>query len=637
MVEIVAIVAILGIMVSVGIIMLKGTRGSVKASKLNSELRSLNAAVSAFRGLGGDLSSASTPEQVVALLKTTLSEEDARRVPGYSGAMLDQRMVPVPQTVAEAASDQARLYWNSSTKTFEWATSGPVGGIKEFRMEDLPSMAKPPEMAREKGYEYSDAGWIWDYDKPASESLASSVGVLKGSTPAPVGFIPVSLDPGSTPAGQTPATPPSEIPPSQIPTQGMRPDAKPITKPDTLTCFAKQPATINVLYNDKDPDGGRLRIIGAGKPEHGRWRTTPTGSCTYTPDGKFEGTVLCTYTVIDNEGNTADGVCRVRCIAENKEPIAGADSYRKYATLGAAHINWFPSEPHKDNWQYPLEMNVLANDRDPEGKAIKITSVRNVTNQYPIQFTYTDNKITVEGIYTSNGGIRKKLPTEDKWIHFFGLDRFPAARNIKDDPTTNGPHPTEGRLRTINERLARLGPEKFAYTVTDADGKESVGEASILFQTYAHRSPLAIDLDGDGEITRIDRRTTFDFDGNGQLETVAQWFGHTDGILIRLPKAGEVFSGLNLFGDQMGAYPDGFAKLSLLDSDDDAQISGAELDGLAIWIDRNGDAKFTADEATSLEAAGIISLGTQHEQFIGSAWDTAGNQVHFEDVWFPAL
>ena len=52
---------------------------------------------------------------------------------------------------------------------------------------------------------------------------------------------------------------------------------------------------------------------------------------------------------------------------------------------------------------------------------------------------------------------------------------------------------------------------------------------------------------------------------------------------------GEI-DGRRLFGDEGGKFGNGFDKLRQLDRDGDGKLTGAELEGLKVWVD-NGDAR----------------------------------------------
>lgn len=58
-------------------------------------------------------------------------------------------------------------------------------------------------------------------------------------------------------------------------------------------------------------------------------------------------------------------------------------------------------------------------------------------------------------------------------------------------------------------------------------------------------------------------------------------------------------------------WRDGFQALSALDDNHDGWLSGAELTGLAVWIDRNQNGRSDPGEVISLADAGILRISVQ--------------------------
>ncbi len=170
-------------------------------------------------------------------------------------------------------------------------------------------------------------------------------------------------------------------------------------------------------------------------------------------------------------------------------------------------------------------------------------------------------------------------------------------------------------------------------------------------------SPIALDLNGDGEIgvtgvttsaqkdsnAEIGRTVEFDLDADGELDTI-EWFdGSGDGILVDITKIGpngEV-DGSALFGDEGGKFANGYNKLAQHDANNDGTISGAELDTLGLWID-DGDAVLEAGELQSAAEAGVTSVSaefgivrdTEGRAVIRSEAEVNGETVLTEDVFF---
>ena len=79
------------------------------------------------------------------------------------------------------------------------------------------------------------------------------------------------------------------------------------------------PATINVLNNDRDPDGDDISVISASAP-NGSVVINANGTLTYTPNANFNGADVITYTISDGEGGTDSAVYQMTVVAVNDAP-----------------------------------------------------------------------------------------------------------------------------------------------------------------------------------------------------------------------------------------------------------------------------------------------------------------------------
>ena len=178
--------------------------------------------------------------------------------------------------------------------------------------------------------------------------------------------------------------------------------------------------------------------------------------------------------------------------------------------------------------------------------------------------------------------------------------------------------------------------------------KEQFGKAEIT------RSPLVLDLDGDGvETTSVLAGTNFDNDGNGFAEATG-WVGKDDGLLVWDRNGnGKIDDGSELFGNNSrledgSAAQNGFAALAELDTNRDGKVdtSDAAFTQLRVWKDGDSNAIVGSGELLTLEAAGVQSLGLTYTQ--QSVTDGQGN-LHLQagqyvaaggavrsmnDVWF---
>ena len=115
------------------------------------------------------------------------------------------------------------------------------------------------------------------------------------------------------------------------------------------------PAVIDVLSNDTDPDGDRLRVASVGTPEHGT-ATSVSGGVRYEPDLNWYGEDHFTYRVADPGGLTSRATVRVTVTPVNDPPEAVDDE----------------AETLED---VPAVVDVLANDTDVDGDPLQVVSV----------------------------------------------------------------------------------------------------------------------------------------------------------------------------------------------------------------------------------------------------------------------
>ncbi len=122
---------------------------------------------------------------------------------------------------------------------------------------------------------------------------------------------------------------------------------------DTATTFVASLVNISVLSNDTDPDGDPLTVTATTTPANGTAVINPDGTIGYTPNAGYVGTDTFTYTISDGAA-TASATVTVNVI--NRPPTAVDDT----ATTNVAT---------------PVIVAVLANDTDPDGQALSVTSV----------------------------------------------------------------------------------------------------------------------------------------------------------------------------------------------------------------------------------------------------------------------
>jgi large repetitive protein len=130
----------------------------------------------------------------------------------------------------------------------------------------------------------------------------------------------------------------------------------PIAVADAVTTNEDTAASFAVVTNDSDVDGDALAIIAITAPAHGSATIIDATHLGYTPAANYHGADALSYTISDGNGGTATASVAITVVSVNDAPIAVADAA-------------FVTE------DYPATIDVVANDSDPDGDALAITSV----------------------------------------------------------------------------------------------------------------------------------------------------------------------------------------------------------------------------------------------------------------------
>ncbi len=129
-------------------------------------------------------------------------------------------------------------------------------------------------------------------------------------------------------------------------------------------------------------------------------------------------------------------------------------------------------------------------------------------------------------------------------------------------------------------------------------------------------TPIVLELlpvGGVGELLDPTARVSFPLRGYGPTD-VWPWVRPTTGLLVWDPnRGGEITSGRQLFGGFtfQVAWRNGYDALAALDDDGDGVLRGAELAGIRVWFDRDGDGRSTPHEVVDLAALGIVGIAVR--------------------------
>ena len=161
----------------------------------------------------------------------------------------------------------------------------------------------------------------------------------------------------------------------------------PVANDDKAKTDQGDTVTINVLGNDTEPEGETIRVTGiATQPSNGTATVNADGTIDYTPNANFFGTDTFTYTIVDEDKLT--DTATVTVTVDKDEPVNKPPHAVDDMKMGPAG--------------HPLTVNVLANDKDPDGDVLKVTSVAG--KPLPANgVVYLDNvtvKVNANGIFT---------------------------------------------------------------------------------------------------------------------------------------------------------------------------------------------------------------------------------------------
>lgn len=187
----------------------------------------------------------------------------------------------------------------------------------------------------------------------------------------------------------------------------------------------------------------------------------------------------------------------------------------------------------------------------------------------------------------------------------------------------------------------------------EVEEEEEEEETPETNQAETQRSPIILDLDGDGIETLALGSNYFDHDGDGLSER-SGWVSPDDGLLVHDRNGdGLVSDGSELFGNstvlQNGQKAaNGFQALAEYDDNGDGQVDAqdASFSSLKVWRDLNGNGVSDQGELQGLAAAGVRSIATAytnspHVDANGHAHKQQGTIVLADgtastaaDVWF---
>jgi hypothetical protein len=286
-------------------------------------------------------------------------------------------------------------------------------------------------------------------------------------------------------------------------------DQPPRTGIDTAAATAGETIEIDVLANDADPDGGPLTLLDATAGT-GRVRVTADNMLSYTAPAEAD-TDIVTYRVGDAGGNVSTGTVTVTVTVPvaDRPPLAGAD----VATVMAGGT---------------VEIDVLANDTDPEGGPLTVTAAAAETGSVSVtgggMLSYTapagfagQDQITYE-VSDAGGNVATGVAT----VTVEALNLPPEALDddasvieggtITIDVLANDADPEGGPLTVVAAGAAEgsvtidadgtltytapagfVGTDTVGYTVRDDAGNTAEGRVTVGVDPLPDAPPVAVD------------------------------------------------------------------------------------------------------------------------------------------------
>ena len=311
------------------------------------------------------------------------------------------------------------------------------------------------------------------------------------------------------------------------------PNRAPIAGTDIARTLEARPVAIDVLANDRDPDGDPLVLEGiARQPANGTARVLDDDRIQYTPDPGFTGTDRFAYTIADTGGLRATGEVLIGVTGrwdENRPPQAQDDTAA--ATAGGPAVT----------------IDVLANDFDPDGDPLTVVAVGEVrlgraqlaTDGASVVYVPPDSidGAEAEAAFTyriddGRGGQDEAVVTititevaapEPPEAVDDRVGPVPAGERISIDVLANDRVPASSRdgltltvsnpaLEVVDGQVALTAPDAtstYRYTITDAFEQSS--SATITVQVSPNRPPVVAPLTVE---TGVD--TVIDLDLTGQ-------------------------------------------------------------------------------------------------------------------------
>ena len=332
----------------------------------------------------------------------------------------------------------------------------------------------------------------------------------------------------------------------------------PVAVNDSYALDEDNAATLDVLGNDTNPDGGLLTISQLNQPAHGTVTLNTDGTVTYTPATNYNGADSFTYIVTDASGDTSLATVSLTVNPQNDVPVAFNDS--KTLDEDSSAI-----------------IDVLGNDVNPDDGALTVTQV-NPPAHGSVTLN-TDGTVTYTPEADYNGADSFTYIVTDA-----SGDTSLATVSLTVNPQNDAPVAVDDTFVLNEDNALNLSPAQLLGNDGDVDGDT----LSILSVQDATHGTVTLDQDGNVVFTP-------DADYNGPASftyTISDGNGGTSTAVVNLT--------LNPQNDAPVAVNDSFT----LNEDNALNLSSAQLLGNDSDIDNDTLTILSVQDATH----GTVSL-----------------------------
>lgn len=199
MIEVIAVIALLGIMATVAVSIVGNTSQPSTEVRVQSDAATLNRAVTAYLFSNGNLDDCKTAVDVIQRLATPADSDSSGRILGFTGSFADAGLQPEFFSSGGQAEGRPGIRWDPSVQRFQVVFDG-TGEIRGFKIDENVQRSGSGETRDAFMSLAQEDTWIWDYQ----------------DAPATLPTTPETINTSTTP---TTLPPSSQLPPTPTPTQ----------------------------------------------------------------------------------------------------------------------------------------------------------------------------------------------------------------------------------------------------------------------------------------------------------------------------------------------------------------------------------------------------------------------------------